>query len=48
MVQVNTRDLKLVTQPIINLRVKIDVYDEKNNNHLEQWECGIVNATFSI
>ena len=48
MVQVNTRDLKLVTQPIINLRVKIDVYDEKNNNHLEQWECGIVSATFSI
>ena len=48
MVQVESRDLKLVTQPIINLRVKIDVYDERNNNHLEQWECGIINATFSI
>lgn len=48
MVQINTRDLRLVTQRQLNLRVKIDVYDERNNNHLEQLECGIVNATFSI
>ncbi len=48
MVQVNTRDLRLVSQKQLNLRVKIDVYDERNNNHLEQLECGIVSAAFSI
>ena len=48
MLQINTEDICLVTQPIVNTRVKIDVYDERNMNHLEQWECGIINATFSI
>lgn len=48
MVQVNARDLRLISQRQLNLRVKIDVYDERNNNHLDQLECGIVNATFSI
>ncbi len=48
MIQINTNDLRLITQPIINSRVKIDIYDERNMNHLEQWECGIINATFSI
>lgn len=48
MIQINTNDLQLITQPIINTRVKIDIYDERNMNHLEQWECGLVNATFSV
>lgn len=48
MIQINTNDLQLITQPIINTRVKINIYDECNMNHLEQWECGLVNATFSI
>lgn len=48
MIQINTNDLQLITQPVINTRVKIDIYDERNMNHLEQWECGLVNATFSI
>lgn len=48
MLQINTEDIRLVTQPIVNTKVKIDVYDERNMNHLEQWECGIISATFSI
>lgn len=48
MLQINTEDIRLVTQPIVDTRVKIDVYDERNMNHLEQWECGIISATFSI
>ena len=30
MLQINTEDIRLVTQPIINTKVKIDVYDERN------------------
>ena len=48
MIQINTNDMQLITQPVINTRVKIDIYDERNMKHLEQWECGLVNATFSI
>ena len=48
MLQVNTNDLRLITQRQLNIRVKIDVYDERNNNHLDQLECGVINATFSI
>ena len=48
MIQVNTNDLRLITQRQLNIRVKIDVYDERNNNHLDQLECGVINATFSI
>ena len=46
--QVNTRDLKILCQRPFHIRVKIDVYDEKRNIHLDQLECGIINATFSI
>lgn len=46
--QVNTRDLKIVQQRPLHIRVKIDVYDEKTDTHLDQLECGIINATFSI
>lgn len=45
--QVNTRDLKIIQQRPLHIRVKIDVYDE-NNTHLDQLECGMINATFSI
>ena len=48
MIQINTTDLHLITQPIVNTRIKIDIYNEQTMTHLEQWECGIVNATFSI
>ena len=46
--QINTRDLKIVQQRPVSIRIKIDVYDEKSNTHLEQLECGIINASFSI
>lgn len=46
--QIYTRDLKLIQQRPFSIRVKIDVYDEKTNTHLEQLEGGIVNAAFSI
>lgn len=45
--QVNTRDLKIIQQRPLHIRVKIDVYDE-NNTHLDQLECGMINAAFSI
>ena len=48
MVQVNKEDLRLISQPILDIRVKIDVYDERNNNHLDQLECGIISCTFNI
>ena len=48
MIQINTTDLHLITQPIVNTRIKIDVYNERTMTHLEQWECGIINATFSV
>lgn len=40
--------MKIVQQRLLYIRVKIDVYDEKTNIHLDQLECGIINATFSI
>lgn len=46
--QIHTRDRKLIQQRPFSIRVKIDVYDEKTNTHLEQLEGGIVNAAFSI
>lgn len=45
--QVTTRDLKIIQQRPLHIRVKIDVYDE-NNTHLDQLECGMINAAFSI
>ena len=48
MVQVNKEDLRLISQHILDIRVRIDVYDERNNNHLDQLECGIISCTFNI
>lgn len=48
MYQINTRDLKIIKYNIHNIRVKIDVLDEKNWNIIEQLECGVVNCSFSI
>ena len=48
MMAINTENIRLITQPIVETRVKIDVYDERNGNHIETWECGIISATFSI
>lgn len=45
--QVNTRDLKIIRQRPLHSRVRIDVYDDEHV-HLEQLECGIVSASFSI
>lgn len=45
---INTRDLKLIQQRAFSIRVKIDVYDEKSNTHLDQLEGGIQNAAFTI
>jgi hypothetical protein len=46
--QLNTRDLKIISQPVINIRLRIDVYDETTGAHLDQLECGLINGTFSI
>lgn len=48
MIQINSRDLKIVSQKKLEIRVKIDVYDERNSSHLEQLECGIINCTLNI
>lgn len=48
MIQINTRDLKIIAQNILDLRLKIDVYNEKNGEHLDTLECGIVNGSSSI
>ena len=48
MIQINTRDLKLICQNIIDLKIKIDVYDEISGEHLDTLECGIINGSSSI
>ena len=48
MIQVNTRDLKVISQPVLDLRVKIDVYNEQTREHLDQLECGIIECSFNI
>lgn len=47
MYQINARDLKIV-QFQKDIRVKIDVYDERTNDHLETLECGIISSSLSI
>ena len=48
MYQINSRDLKIVQQKKLNIRLKIDVYDERTNDHLETLECGVINGSISI
>lgn len=48
MYQVNTRDLKIIQQGKLSIRLKIDVYDERTNDHLETLECGLISGSISI
>ena len=48
MLQINARDLKIVSQPIIEVRLKIDVYDMRTDAHIDQLECGLINGGESI
>ena len=48
MVEINARDLKIISQPVIEVRLRIDVYDECTDTHIDQLECGIVNGTESV
>ncbi len=48
MTQINTKDLKLICQNIIELRIKIDIYDEINDTYLDTLECEIINGTSTI
>ncbi len=48
MFQINSSDLMLIKQPVINTRIKIDVYDEKDGTHIDQLECGIINSGFTV
>ena len=48
MYQINLRDLKIVQQKKLNIRLKIDVYDERTDDHLETLECGIISGSISI
>lgn len=48
MYQINLRDLKIIQQKKLDIRVKMDIYDEQSADHLEQLECGIVSASLSI
>ena len=47
MIQITNRDKKLVTQRILELRFKMEVYDE-NNRVLDTLEGGIVGGSLSI
>ena len=48
MLQINTRDFKIVSQPIIEVRLKIDIYDERTDTHIDQLECGLINGSENI
>lgn len=48
MYQINTRDLKIVQQKKLNIRLKIDVYDERTDDHLETLECGVINGSPTV
>lgn len=47
MIQITNRDKKLITQKILEIRFKMEVYDE-NNHILDSMEGGIVGGTSSI
>lgn len=48
MFQINSSDLMLIKQPIINTRIKIDVYDEKSGTHIDRLECGVINSSLTV
>lgn len=48
MTQINTGDLELIRQNIMDVRIKIDVYDEINGDHLDTLECGVINGSSGI
>lgn len=49
MYQFNARDLKIIQQRApLGIRLKIDVYDERNGNHLDQLECGFISGSLSV
>jgi hypothetical protein len=48
MYQLNTADIRLISQPVMDIRLKIDVYNDITGEHLDQLECGLVNGTSSI
>ena len=41
-------DKHLVRQPIIDVRIKIDVYDNEDKIYRDTIECGVISASFSI
>ena len=47
MIQITNRDKKLITQKILELRFKLEIYDE-NNHVLDTLEGGIVGGSLSI
>lgn len=48
MYQINSRDLKIIQQGKLNIRLKIDVYDERTDDRLETLECGLISGSISI
>ncbi len=48
MIQVNTQDLKIITQNVIDVRIKIKIYDERNGDYIGELECGTINGTETI
>lgn len=48
MIQINSRDLKIVSHNVHEIRVKIEVVNEKDGAILEQLECGVINCSLSI
>lgn len=48
MFQINSRDLKIVSHNVHEIRVKIEVVNEKDGAILEQLECGVINCSLSI
>ena len=48
MAQINSRDLKIISHNIHEIRVKIEVINEKDSTILGQLECGVINCSLSI
>lgn len=47
-ISLNYNDIKIVRQNVLDLRLKIDIYDRLTNEHLDMLECGLINGTISI
>ena len=48
MIQINTQDFKIIKQNIIDIRLKIKIYDERNGDYIGELECGVINGTENI